>query len=53
MTPEHVAGFSPQLDAYLSRLHDANVAVRRGYAQAVGTLPAWVLKPQAGQVRGV
>lgn len=50
VTREQVAMFNATLDNYLSRLHDANVAVRRGYAQAVGTLPAWVLRPQAEEV---
>ncbi|GLI66672.1 hypothetical protein VaNZ11_010602, partial [Volvox africanus] len=33
------------LDAYLTRLHDANVAVRRGYSLALGSLPAQLLRP--------
>ncbi|KAG2492086.1 hypothetical protein HYH03_009582 [Edaphochlamys debaryana] len=32
-------------DAYLARLHDPNVAVRRGYAAALGCLPPQLLAP--------
>ena len=49
-SPEHVAGFSHFIDAYLSKLHDPNVAVRRGYALALGALPSWVLAPRLEEV---
>ncbi|KAG2446099.1 hypothetical protein HXX76_000699 [Chlamydomonas incerta] len=32
-------------DGYLSRLHDPNVAVRRGYSLALGSLPRELLEP--------
>ncbi|KXZ49841.1 hypothetical protein GPECTOR_19g292 [Gonium pectorale] len=33
------------LEPYLARLHDPNVAVRRGYSMALGSLPAPLLLP--------
>ena len=39
-----------QMSAYLTRLHDPNVAVRRGFASALGALPALLLGPQAEEV---
>ncbi|GIM10820.1 hypothetical protein Vretimale_14435, partial [Volvox reticuliferus] len=44
--PRAAAAFRTRyLDAYLTRLHDANVAVRRGYSLALGSLPAQLLRP--------
>ena len=40
------------LNGYLTRLHDPNVAVRRGFASALGALPALLLGPRAEQVGG-
>lgn len=49
---EEAAAFrSKQLQGYLTRLHDPNVAVRRGFAAALGALPAELLGPQAEEVR--
>ncbi len=39
------------LDQYLTRLHDPNVAVRRGYALALGSLPLQLLRPVRDEVR--
>ncbi|GLC39358.1 hypothetical protein PLESTM_000887300 [Pleodorina starrii] len=36
---------SRYLDSYLTRLHDPNVAVRRGYSLALGSLPQQLLRP--------
>ncbi|KAF5833816.1 hypothetical protein DUNSADRAFT_9763 [Dunaliella salina] len=38
------------MDAYLTRLHDPNVAVRRGYASAVGAMPGRLLQGRAEEV---
>lgn len=45
-----VAAFQRHMDAYLSRLHDPNVAVRRGYASALGALPGRLLQGRAEEV---
>lgn len=46
------ARYTPRyLDQYLSRLHDPNVAVRRGYALALGSLPLQLLHPVRDEVR--
>lgn len=51
VSPTEVASFSTRhLDAYLNRLHDANVAIRRGYAAAIGALPALLLQDRAEEV---
>ncbi|MEW5298424.1 MAG: hypothetical protein WDW36_001548 [Sanguina aurantia] len=36
---------STQVEQYLQRLHDPNVAVRRGYSLALGSLPLSLLQP--------
>lgn len=41
---------SKYMSSYLARLKDANVAVRRGYAQALGALPAWLLVGSVDEV---
>ncbi|PNH09641.1 Tubulin-specific chaperone D [Tetrabaena socialis] len=44
--PRAAASFrSRYADAYASRLHDPNVAVRRGYSLALGCLPGALLRP--------
>ncbi|EFJ45543.1 hypothetical protein VOLCADRAFT_94333 [Volvox carteri f. nagariensis] len=44
--PRAAAAFRTRYqDAYLTRLHDPNVAVRRGYSLALGSLPAQLLRP--------
>lgn len=53
VSAEQQAGFARYVDAYLTSLHDANVAVRRGYAQALGALPRRMLAPRAEEVGAV
>ena len=48
-----VSAFARHMDAYLSRLHDPNVAVRRGYASALGALPSQLLQGRVDEVRSV
>jgi len=50
VSDQEVAGFKHHMDAYLSRLHDPNVAVRRGYASALGALPGRLLCGRAEEV---
>uniref|UniRef100_A0A7S3QWP0 Tubulin-specific chaperone D n=1 Tax=Dunaliella tertiolecta TaxID=3047 RepID=A0A7S3QWP0_DUNTE len=50
VSEEEVARFRRHMDAYLTRLHDPNVAVRRGYASALGALPGRLLQGRAEEV---
>ncbi|KAJ9523802.1 hypothetical protein QJQ45_020006 [Haematococcus lacustris] len=45
-----VAGFERTFDSYLARLHDPNVAVRRGCAAVMGVLPPAVLQSREEKV---
>jgi hypothetical protein len=52
--PEASALFhEKQVAGFLSRLHDPNVAVRRGYSAALGALPSGLIQPVAMQVRAL